>query len=278
MPLLARRLIRKMRGGSQAHLVEAEDGHFYVVKLRNNPQHRRILVNEWLAAELLDYLRLSAPPVAVVELTEEFLAVNPDLCLQLGAGRISATPGWHFGSRYPGHPERLAVYDFLPDALLPKVDNLAMLAGALVFDKWVSNADARQCVFFRGRVREWVPDSAAHPLTQQFLALLVDHGYAFNGPLWDLPEVPAQGLYFRAVAYRGVRSLEDLQPWLDRVVHAPDHVLDRARKRVPPQWLNGDADALDGLLESLHRRQPRVPELVARACRERPALFPDWRG
>ena len=46
MPLKALRFVRKMRGGAQAHLIEAHDGNYYVVKFRNNPQHRRILVNE----------------------------------------------------------------------------------------------------------------------------------------------------------------------------------------------------------------------------------------
>jgi hypothetical protein len=53
MPLTAVRHVRKMRGGAQAHLLEADDGHWYVVKFRNNPQHRRILVNERLSATLL---------------------------------------------------------------------------------------------------------------------------------------------------------------------------------------------------------------------------------
>jgi len=61
MPVHARRLIRKMRGGAQAHLLEADDGHFYVVKFKNNPQHRRILVNELVASIFLRYLRISTP-------------------------------------------------------------------------------------------------------------------------------------------------------------------------------------------------------------------------
>ena len=41
MPVNAVRLIRKLRVGAQAHLMECDDGRFYVVKFRNNPQHRR---------------------------------------------------------------------------------------------------------------------------------------------------------------------------------------------------------------------------------------------
>ena len=49
MPVQAVRSIRKMRGGAQAHLLLADNGRYYVVKFKNNPQHRRILVNEWIA-------------------------------------------------------------------------------------------------------------------------------------------------------------------------------------------------------------------------------------
>ena len=69
MPVIARRLIRKMRGGAQAHLLEASDGHSYVVKFHNNPQHRRILVNEWIASTFLHYLDIASPEIAMVELT-----------------------------------------------------------------------------------------------------------------------------------------------------------------------------------------------------------------
>src|ERR1700676_5599465 len=78
MPVHAKRLIRKMRGGAQAHLLECDDGHYYVVKFRNNPQHRRILVNEWIASVFLNYLRISMPETAIVNLPADFLAGNSD--------------------------------------------------------------------------------------------------------------------------------------------------------------------------------------------------------
>jgi hypothetical protein len=38
------------------------------------------------------------------------------------------------------------VYDFIPDLLLDKVVNRNEFLGALVFDKWIGNADARQFI------------------------------------------------------------------------------------------------------------------------------------
>src|SRR4051812_39091926 len=123
MPLMAVGHVRRMRGGAQAHLLEADDGNWYVVKFSNNPQHRRILVNELIASVFLEYLRIAAPPAALIQVTPAFLAANPEAHFLSGGKPLPVEPGWHFASRYPGDPSRTAVYDFLPDALLSRVAN-----------------------------------------------------------------------------------------------------------------------------------------------------------
>jgi hypothetical protein len=278
MPLLARRHIRKMRGGAQAHLLEASDGQFYVVKFQNNPQHRRILVNELVASVFLKYLQISSAEAALIQVTEEFLRDNPDVSIELGASKTPVSPGWQFGSRYPGDPARLAVYDFVPDTLLHKVRNLSDLLGALVFDKWVSNADGRQAVFFRARVREWLPDAAeTHPLTMGFIAMMIDHGFAFSGPEWKFMDSPVQGLYPRKQVYETVTSLEQFEPWLERVVHFPEEVVDQAYRQVPPEWIRGEEDEFAHMLERLMRRRQLVPGLISDVRRARSSPFPRWK-
>ena len=125
MPIRARRFIRKMRGGAQSHLIEGDDGEFYIVKFLNNPQHRRILINEWLANAFLRYLQIFVPETAIVELTNSFLTENRDVNITLGSRRDPPLPGLHFGSRVAVHPDRVAIYDFLPDAVLGKIEYLA---------------------------------------------------------------------------------------------------------------------------------------------------------
>ncbi|MEI9813192.1 MAG: HipA family kinase [Acidobacteriota bacterium] len=190
MPVDALRLIRKMRGGAQAHLLEAADGHAYVVKFSNNPQHRRILANEWISSEFLRYLGLSTPEAAVVNVTHEFLEENPDVYLQTGRERLLPDIGWHFGSRFPGDVARTVVYDFLPDVLLSKVANMGELIAMLAFDKWMGNADARQAIFFRARISELGPSGMPEQLG--FVAQMVDNGYVFEGPHWRFPESAIQ--------------------------------------------------------------------------------------
>jgi hypothetical protein len=268
--------MRKMRGGAQSHLLEADNGCWYVVKFRNNPQHRRILVNELLSSVFLGYLKIAVPETALIRVTAEFLADNPQLHLNLGTRRIPIEPGWHFGSQFPGDPNRIAVYDYLPDALLPQVANLDDFRAILVFDKWVANADGRQSIFHRAlvhRSQDRVP--ASRP---SFVARMIDHGFAFNGPHWDFPESPLQGLYHRRMVYESVRSLDDFRPWLDQIVHFPEEVIDLAWKRIPPDWIDGEEDQLAQLLDRLHARRSRLPELIS-ACREaRINPFPNWAG
>ena len=105
---------------------------------------------------------------------------------------------------------------------------------------------------------------------------MIDHGFAFNGPHWDFPDSPLQGLYARRLVYEGVRSLDDFQPWLEQMVHFPEEIVDQAWKRIPADWIDGEEDALAQLLERLFERRSRLPELIA-ACRTaRTNPFPSW--
>jgi hypothetical protein len=263
-----------MRGCSQPHLIQASDSCYYVVKFWNNPQGRRILINEFVAVALLGHLHILAPEMALVWLSEDFLSANPEISIHLGAHRLSVPPGWHFGSRFPGDPDRLVVYDFIPNALLTGVVNLDQFLGILVFDKWVGNADGRQAVFYR-RCRS--DGRTMHPPDHGFVACMIDQGLVFNGMLWNFPDAPLYGVYPRPLVYESVRSVDDFRPWLERVAGLPEEITDQAHKEIPAEWLDDDEDALRSLLQRLFRRRQRVPDLLEDCRRAKASLFPNWR-
>lgn len=277
MPVDAIRFIRKMRGGAQAHLIEAADGKHYVVKFFNNPQHPRILVNEWVASVFLRYLGIATPETAIIRVLPEFLEQNREVAFQLGRGSRAVEPGWHYGSMFPGDPRTLVVYDFLPDTLLQQVVNRADFFGVLAFDQWMGNADSRQAVFFRARLREWLPGYEVHPQRLGFVAQMIDHGFVFDGPNWRLPDSPLQGLYHRPAVYEAVRGLDDFQPWLDRITHFPEALVDQAVKQIPPAWIEGQEKDLEIMLDRLLGRRRRVAHLLEDCRRARGNVFPNWR-
>jgi hypothetical protein len=259
--------IRRMRGGAQSHLMRCADDNYYVVKFKNNPQHRRVLVNELLGTRLAARLGLPTVPVAIVEVSEELIRLTPELAMELPRSRIPCQSGPQFGSRYPGDPRQLTLNDFLPDEQLGEVENLHTFAGMLVFDKWTCNTNGRQTVFFKEK-----QEDAVHYETR-----MIDQGFCFNAGEWNFPDAPLRGLYARNRVYQGVTGMESFAPWIERLEKGvTERVLDEVSLEIPPAWYEDDYDALLRLLEQLHRRRPRVPDLILEAKRTNRQPFPNW--
>src|SRR6266849_2175485 len=280
--------IRRMRGGAQSHLMRCSDGSshdlYYVVKFQNNPQHRRILVNELLATRLAARLGLPTTPVAIIDVSEELIHLTPDLTIEMPRSRIPCQAGFQFGSLFPGDPRALTVHDFLPDEQLREVRNLHAFAGMLVFDKWTCNTNGRQTVFFK-KVREDTdppmcmtnaPGRLESPPRSDgsYQAQMIDQGFCFNAGEWNYPDAPLRGLYARNRVYEGVTGMESFGPWIARVENMTERVLDEIGREVPPAWYEDDYDALFRLLDQLHRRRQRVPDLLLDAKRSNRHPFP----
>ena len=274
-----------MRGGAQSHLMRCSDGNYYVVKFQNNPQHRRILVNELLGTRLAGRIGLPTAPVSVVEVSEELIRLTPELCIETPRTRIPCVPGLQFGSRYPGDPRHVTLHDFLPDEKLRDVDNLHDFAGMLVFDKWTCNTNGRQTVFFetpRRRERatpEGRPEEGGNGRGAGYHTMMIDQGFCFNAGEWNFPDAPLRGLYARNRVYEGVIGMESFAPWLERVEkQATERLLAELAAEIPPAWYEDDYDTLLRLLELIHRRRTRVPELLLSAKNSNRQPFPYWRG
>jgi hypothetical protein len=305
--------IRRMRGGAQSHLMRCSDGNYYVVKFQNNPQHSRVLVNELLGTRLAARMGLPTTPAAVVEVSEELIRLTPELCVELPHSRIPCQAGLQFGSRFPGDPRRRALHDFLPDEQLREVANLHDFAGMLVFDKWTCNTNGRQTLFYlqqNARAQnsevpagdaiwsrtEWSRTSAkapppsalraefgevgggeALPVMPRYETTMIDQGFCFNAGEWTFPDAPLRGLYTRNRVYQGVTGMESFAPWLTRLEKGlGEKVLDELSREIPPEWYRDDYDALLRLLEQLHRRRPRVPELILQSKKSSRQPFPNW--
>jgi hypothetical protein len=306
--------IRRMRGGAQSHLMRCSDGNYYVVKFQNNPQHRRILVNELLGTRLARRLGLPTAPVEVVEVGAELIRLTPELCIELPRSRTPCAAGLQFGSRYPGDPREMTLHDFLPDEKLCEVENLHDFAGMLVFDKWVCNTNGRQTVFFEEAARtsgvtagaaETGPGPRLGPSLREgkvargtpagtegqteasreeagrrraYRTVMIDQGFCFNAGEWNFPDAPLRGLYARSRVYEGVTGMDSFGPWLERLEkRIPEKVLAELAEEIPPAWYEDDYDAVLRLLEQLQRRKPRVEELILSAKNSNRQPFGSWR-
>lgn len=265
--------IRKMRGGAQAHLLRCDDASYYVVKFQNNPQHLRILANEMLGYQLATALGLPVARAEVVKVEAGLIEKTADLVLIKRGRPEKCSPGFHFGSRYPGEPGRVAVHDFLTEERLAEVANLADFADVLLFDQWTCNTNGRQVIF----VTEPFGTSAGPRPDRGYRAVMIDQGFCFNAGEWNFPDSPLRGLYAQRRVYERVTGWASFEPYLTRLEELSPRVLDEAAAGVPPDWYAGASDALNRLLTQLDTRRRRLRELVSatRNCSRQP--FPNWR-
>jgi hypothetical protein len=90
--------IRRMRGGAQGQLMLGADEHAYVVKFQNNPQHTRVLANEYLASKLALAAGLTAPEVEIIEVSPWLIEHTQELEMDLGRTRERCPqPGKNIG-------------------------------------------------------------------------------------------------------------------------------------------------------------------------------------
>jgi hypothetical protein len=262
--------IRRMRGGTQAHLMRCSDGEYYVVKLQNNPQGVRILANEFLATALAERLGLSVPQARIVQVSQKLIANSDDMVIELPHGRARVLPGLCFGSQCP-FPKDTSSGTVLDGALLPNewldsVENLRDFVGIFVFDKWAGNTDCRQAVFARSGPRS-------------LKAFMIDHGSCFDGDRWTFPDAPRNGFYIRHDIYgvAATRGFGTFEPWLDEIESKIDGaVLSSIAREIPPEWYHGRTALLGRLLDELDRRRKTTKDILWNAYRRFPECFPGW--
>ncbi len=265
MAVTALQQIRKMRGGAQSHLMLGSDGHAYVVKFQNNPQHLRVLANEYLATKLAGALGLTVPHCDVVEVSEWLVSRTRELTVDLPGERTEACrAGLQFGSRLVGGLMPGQTADYLPEQQLAEVRNVAEFAGMLVVDKWTCNANGRQAVFHK-RTRQ-----------RKYEATFIDQGYCFHAGDWELKDAPLRGVYARNTVYEGVTGWESFEPWLGRLEKLEPQTVWEMAERIPPEWYGGAVSEMEALVELLLRRRARVPELITAFRESSRAPFSKW--
>ena len=253
-----------MRGGAQGQLMLGADGHVYVVKFQNNPQHLRVLANEFLVSRLAIAAGLTAPDAELVDVSSWLIDNTPELEIDLGRTRARCHPGLQFGSRFVGGLMPGQVVDFLPEEQLAEVRNRGEFAGILALDKWTGNANGRQAVFAR-KQRE-----------RRYRAVFIDFGYCFHAGDWKFEDAPLRGVYYRNDVYREITGWDAFEPWLTRLETMPAETVWAVANEVPPQWYGGDLADMEALVEKLLARRSRIRELISAFGNSDRKPFPNW--
>lgn len=256
--------IRKMRGGSQAQLLRASDHQFYVTKFRNNPQHIRILANEYLGSKLGTLLGLPMPEVAAIDVSEWLINNTPQLAIETSGMFVPCAAGLQLGSRYAAEPQEALVFDYLPEPMFKRVANREDFPRVLAFDKWTCNSDGRQAVFVK------------QPKHRFYHAVFIDQGYCFNAGEWSFPDSPLRGVFARNSAYEGVTGWRSFEPALSQVKQIDPAALWNIVHEIPEEWYQSDSEGMSRLIDALHSRQSLIPKLITSFRTSTRNPFPNW--
>jgi hypothetical protein len=259
--------VRSLRGGSQAKLLRASDGLYYVTKFQNNPQHVRVLANEMMATCLGAFLGLPVPRVTTIEVCSWLIENTPELRVELAGSRTKFQAGLHLASEYVVDPAEGHLFDYLPAGLVRQVENVRDFARVLVLDKWTGNADGRQAVF--------TPTKKCHTA---YKAFFIDQGYCFNAGEWNFPDSALRGVYARNDVYQDVKGWDSFEPVLTGVEEISIDTIWSIAADIPTEWYEHDAVGLEQLIETLHRRRLSVREKITAFRHSTRDPFPNWQS
>jgi hypothetical protein len=259
MTIRAIELVSRLRGGSQAQLMLADDHHKYVVKFQGNPQTTRVLANDYLGCRLAQMVGLTVPQPVIIQVDEETIR-EQQITFLLAGCPVAPKPGLQFGARQVADEQ---VFDWLPGELFGRVRNRTEFAGMLAFDKWTSNADGRQAIFHKNSRQ------------RQYTATFIDFGYCFNAGEWSFCDSPLRGVYVRNEVYKDITSWEDFTPWLERIERLPAEPMHEVAAEIPVEWY-GSRDELEQLLRCLSERRPLVRDLITSFRTSSRNPFPNW--
>jgi hypothetical protein len=263
MPISAVQHVRKMRGGAQGHLMRADDGHYYVVKFQNNPQHLKVLVNEFLATRLAEQIGLPVPATEIVSVSDWLVHGTPELRIEIAGHSVLCSPGLQLGARYVCDPFAGQVFDYMPESMFERIRNPEDFTGMLAVDKWLGNADGRQAVFWRKTGEK------------RYRVSFIDQGYCFNAGEWTFPDLALHGVYYRNYFYVRVTGWESFQPWLSRIEELNPGIVRQIAGEIPPEWCD-DWEALKMLVDTVIQRRCKVRDLIAAFRNSSRNPFPAW--
>ncbi|MBP2645357.1 MAG: hypothetical protein H6Q75_797 [Firmicutes bacterium] len=240
-------------GVTAPHFFRADNGHIYVVKLKNNRLGPTVLVSEYVAARLGHILGLCFPPSDLIHLSSEFI-------LQTPLFSSGVDPGLHFASRY------LTPTQHLTKETLSLASNVNEMAGVLLFDHMFHNLDhisnKRNLLLHREETG--------------FKIYSIDNSHLFKGGRWTVAKLDklarktkiyTQGLF--RVLLNDFLAVQDFLPYLDNANNLTDPLITELVQDIPAEWLT-EEDERAALIRHIQARRDIAGQLFHKLLKHIP--------
>ncbi|HEY9759947.1 MAG TPA: HipA family kinase [Oculatellaceae cyanobacterium] len=255
--LQAIRLLQTIDADSKPILVRASDGKAYVTKWVFRGRENRRLINELLAAAVLEHMAVLSPKVDVVLVTDEFIRKNrAQLQRFFGKYFCNLKPGLVFASQVDEELERTS-----NTPPLERIVNLSDFHTALVTDVFLCQGDKRQAIFERISKR-------------QYRAKFIDNANALESTWWQFKTAP-NAVYYDKSVYSEL-TVQQIETAIVKLSKMPRTVIENAIAQIPKEWIEGDRGQLEHVAKVLRQRQRNLRFLMHRFLHgDNAAFFPE---
>lgn len=244
-PIYAVEYVRGLSTSTRPQLLRCSNGRDYLVKFKDNPSGPYIAANEWICYRLASHVDLPVPEAALITVTDQFIQATPQLRNVTRTNHLPES-GLQFGSAWIDNAAQFLSEEQVV-AALENMLNRDSIAGIVLFDRWVLNADRKAQNLLgipqRGMVR----------------IVMIDHGHCLGidgHSEWVSDFNPVE-------ARLGVHLLhshalpEHYSQWSTAIASVDDRLIQELVRDLPAEWGIG-LEARGRLADYLCRRKTRL--------------------
>lgn len=249
-------------GCTKPFFVSCSDGEVYAVKFSQNPEGKRVLINEFVCSKIAEKLELPIPTSALVRCDEQFIQLYGEEIERHILSKLNHD-GVHFGTL-----KIKKTFTITGTAMLEMAENLEVVPEIFLFDQLICNVDRDS------NGGNLLFDASNMKIT------IIDHTHVFDlGAIWDVHQLKRRiGEPFHAFDSSGfvykklvpfIRGNNPFHSIINKMNRITEDDLMHIINSVPEEWgLKEEEgivlheylyDRLSRIEEALHVLKPHLP-------------------
>lgn len=231
---------------ARPRLIQADDNQYYVVKFPPG-DYVRSLFNEFLGGKLAKHFGLTVLDPTLIHLDNDFIENSKEI------KEMNVVPGPYFATLKHDNCYN-AGEQIAKNMNSKKIVNLEEVADFITFDIFLCNNDRNDANSIL---------IATSEARTKFKYFLIDHGFCFNGPDWNISKIQPMPYKLACMPWKkdGITSESQFKKAVEKMTLTESEI-DSLLTLLPPEWCLGTNET-DNLKQTLSNRdQDKIMDIL----------------